>query len=75
MKDTERFHPRPGAGVRLGMCRPIPDNLDPDCSVASDLLFREEPYEEEDEEDEEDDNGDGEEDGDEDEEDGDGYSE
>jgi len=74
MKDTERFHPRPGAGVRLGMCRPIPDNLDPDCSVASDLLFREEPYEEEDEEDDNGD-GDGEEDGDEDEEDGDGYSE
>lgn len=62
----------PGRSVPLDMCRPISDNLEPDRSVSSGLVFREEPDEEEDEDD---DQGGGEEDGDDDEEDGDGYSE
>jgi len=62
----------PGWSVLLDMRRPIPDDLDPDCSVSSSLLFREEPDEEEDEDDDKDG---GDEDGDDDEEDGAGYSE
>ena len=68
-----RFHSflDPCRSVPLDMRRPIPDDLAPDCSVSSSLLFRKEPEEEE--EDEDDDKS--EEDGDEDEGDGAGYSE